>query len=80
MQVTQSICRDAGRPEGHCGTDAGIEHPLRQRRYHTRLNLHVDETVTSALFAIARSYMPAMEGMPAVVDYYFPPDMGRMTA
>jgi hypothetical protein len=80
MQVTQGIYRDARHPESHCGADAGIEHPLRQRRYDTRFDLHVDDAAASALFAVVSSYTPAMEGMPAVVNFNFPPDMGRMTA
>jgi len=80
MQVTKGIDRDAGRPEGHCGADARIEHPLRQRRYDTRFDLQVDDAAASALFAVVSSYTPAMEGMPAVVNFNFSPDMGRMTA
>lgn len=49
-------------------------------RYDTRFDLHVDDAAAGALFAVVSSYTPAMEGMPAVVNFNFPPDMGRMTA
>jgi hypothetical protein len=81
MQVAQGIYRDAGCPEDHhCRADACIEHPLRQRRYDTRFDLHVDDAAGSALFAVVSPYGPPMEGMPAVVNFNFTPDMGRMTA
>jgi hypothetical protein len=40
----------------------------------------VDDAAGSALFAVVSPYGPPMEGMPAVVNFNFTPDMGRMTA
>ncbi|MFZ0008738.1 MAG: hypothetical protein WAK94_10905 [Steroidobacteraceae bacterium] len=80
MQVTQGVRRDAWRPERHRGTNPGVEHPLRQRRYDSRFNLNVDDAAASALLAVVRSDALAVEWMPRVVNINFPPDMGRMTA
>lgn len=80
MQIPQGIQRDSRRPKGHAGADAGVEHPVRQYCYNTRLDLDVDDAAACALLAVMRSYTSAVERMPAVVNFNFPPDMGRMTA
>jgi len=80
VQVTQSIYRDTRRPEGHAGAYAGIQHPVRQRRYDTRLDLNMNDATRCALLAVMRVGTAAMEGMPAIVNLNFTPDMGRMTA
>ena len=80
MQVTQSIHRDPRRSEGHAGTYAGIQHPLRQGRYDTRLDLNMNDAPRGALLAVMRVGTLAMEGMPAIVNLNFAPDVGRMSA
>jgi len=40
----------------------------------------VDDASASPLLAIVSSDTLAVEGMPRIVNYNFPPDMGRMTA
>ena len=80
MQIPQSIHRDSRRPEGHAGADAGVEHPVRQCCYDTRFDLNVEDAAAGALLAVLRSHTSAVERMPAVVNFNFPPDMGRMTA
>jgi hypothetical protein len=80
MQVPQGIRRDLGYPQRHAGTNTGVEHPGRQYRYNTRLNLEVDHATASALFTALRADAPAVKGMPGIVDFNFLPDMGRMTA
>lgn len=80
MQVTQSIYRDARHAECHTGTDAGIQHPLGQRRYDTRLDLNVNDAAGRALLAVMGICTSTVERMPAIVNFNFTPDMGRMTA
>lgn len=80
MQIPQRIRRDERHPENHAGADAGVEHPIREYRYDARLDLDMDDTAAGALLAVMRSNSSAIERMPAVVNFNFLPDMGRMTA
>ena len=80
MQVTQSIYRDPRRPKGHAGAYAGIQHPIRQRRYDTWLNLNMNDSTRGALLAVMCVGTSTVEGMPAIVNFNFTPDMGRMNA
>ncbi|MGH8143970.1 MAG: hypothetical protein ACREU2_15820 [Steroidobacteraceae bacterium] len=80
MQIPQGVCRNQGYAEGHAGTDAGVEHPVRQYRYDAGLDLDMDDATAGALLAVMRSYTSVVERMPAVVNFNFLPDMGRMTA
>ena len=80
MQIPQRIRRNERRPEDHSGADARVEHPIRKYRYHARLDLDMDDTAAGALLAVMRSNSSAIERMPAVVNFNFLPDMGRMTA
>ena len=80
MQIPQRIRRDEGHPENHAGADAGVEHPVRTYRYDARLGLNMADTAAGALFAVMRSNSSVVERMPAIVNFNFLPDMGRMTA
>ena len=80
MQIPQGIRRDERRAEDHAGADAGVEHPVRKYRYDARFDLDMDDTATGALLAVMRSNSSVIERMPAVVNFNFLPDMGRMTA
>jgi len=40
----------------------------------------MDDTAAGALLAVMRSNSSAIKRMPAVVNFNFLPDMGRMTA
>jgi hypothetical protein len=40
----------------------------------------MDDAAASALLAVMCSDTSSVKGMPAVVDFNFLPDMGRMTA
>jgi hypothetical protein len=53
---------------------------VRQNCYKTRLDLNADHAAAGALLAVMRSYTSDVERVPAVVNFNFPPDMGRMTA
>ncbi len=80
MQIPQGIHTDSGHPKSHAGADAGVEHPVWQYGYDTRLDLNMDDPAAGALLAVLCPYTSAVERMPAVVNFNFPPDMGRMTA
>ena len=80
MQISQGIDRQSRRPEGHARADAGIEHPVRQNRYDTRLDLHVHDPTTRTAFAVVDPNASPVKGMPGIVNFNFTPDMGRMSA
>ncbi len=40
----------------------------------------MDDAAAGALLAVLRSYASAVERMPAVMNFNFSPDMGRMNA
>jgi hypothetical protein len=80
VQISQRTNRDLRRPESHAGADTSVEHPIRKYCYNTRFDLNVDATTVSALLTVLRTYMSAVKRMPAVVNFNFLPDMGRMTA
>lgn len=80
MQIPQGIRRNERRAEDHAGADAGVEHPVRKYSYDARLDLDMDDAAAGSLLAALRSNSPAVERMPAVVNFNFLPDMGRMTA
>jgi hypothetical protein len=78
VKVSQGLHRDARNPEGHAGTNAGVEHPLRQCRYDAGRNFDMDNTAASTLLSVLRPQTPAIERMPAIVNFKFLPDMARM--
>jgi hypothetical protein len=80
MQLNQDIRRNAWRPDLHCRTDPGVEHPLGKHGYDARFDLNVDDAPAGALLAVVGSNTPAVKRMPRIVNYNFSPDMGRMTA
>jgi hypothetical protein len=80
MQVTQNIPRNLWLPQGHRRANRGVKHPCWKGRYDTRLDLDMDDASASALLAVVNFYATPVEGVPAVVNYNFMPDMGRMTA
>jgi hypothetical protein len=80
MQIPQRIRRNDRRAEDHAGADACVEHPVRKHRYDARLDLNVDDAAGGALFAVMRANSATVERVPAVVNFNFLPDMGRMTA
>ena len=80
MQVTQGIYRDSRRTQRHTGTDAGIQHPVWQCGYDARLDLNMNDAPGSALLAVMGICTSTVKRMPAIVNFNFLPDMGRMTA
>ena len=80
MQVTQGICRDSRHAERHAGTNASIQHPVWQCGYDAQLDLNMNDAPGSALLAAVGICTLTVKSMPAIVNFNFPPDMGRITA
>ena len=80
VQISQSLDRGSGSPQGHACTYAGIQHPEWQYGYNARFDLNMHDATVSTLLAVLHAYASTMKGMPAVMNFNFSPDMGRMTA
>jgi len=78
MQITQSSDIGAGRANLHAGASSRIQHPSRQHDDHAGRRLDVDNPTAGALLAVLLPKTPTVEGMPAIMDLDFLPDMGRM--
>jgi hypothetical protein len=80
VQIPQGIQSNSRRPKRHAGADAGIEHPVWKYCYDARFDRNMNNAPGRALLAVMRMYTSAMKRMPAIVNFNFLPDMGRMTA
>jgi hypothetical protein len=80
MQFSQGRDRHPRRPQLHSGTSGGIEHPRRHRQNDARRHLDVDNFAAGTPLSILASNSASIQRMPAVMDLYFLPDVGRMTA
>jgi len=78
VQVLQGVCRDAGRSQDHAAANPGVEHPLRQYRYDAWFDLDMYYGAASTLLAVPHEQSTPVERVPAIVDFNFSPDMGRM--
>ena len=69
-------CGSAGSAE----SPAGIQHPPWQYGYNARFDLNMHDAAVGTLLAVLHAYASAMKWVPAVMNFNFLPDMGRMTA
>ena len=79
MQFSQGRDRHPRRPQLHPATSGGIEHPCRHDKDNARCYLNVDTLAAGAPLDILPSNPATIQRMPAVLDFNFLPDMGRMT-
>jgi len=80
MQLDQARDRHPRRPEPHPGADGRIEHPCRHHDDHARRHLDMNDVTAGPPLGRLTSNTPAMERVPAVMNFDVLPDMGRMTA
>src|SRR5207253_11165088 len=71
--------RDARHAEPHSGAGRGIEHPGCHHNDYARCYLDVNDLTAGAPLNILASNITPIERVPAIVDLYLVPDMGRMT-
>jgi hypothetical protein len=79
MHINQCRDRHAGRAQRHSSAGGGIEHPTCHHDEHARRRLDVDNLTAAAALRILAPNAPSVERMPAVADFNFLPEMGRMT-
>ena len=80
MQIAQRRYRHARHPEIHPGAGGGIQHPCRHDDDHAGRDLDVNEFTAGPPLGILAPNTAPIERVPAVTNFDFLPDMGRMTA
>jgi hypothetical protein len=80
MQLSQCRCGYARRAKRHSGAGGRIEHPRGHDDDHAGRRFDVNDLPASAPLRILAANAPPIKHMPAVIDFNFLPDMGRMTA
>lgn len=79
MQFVERIQRDLWCTKLHARTDRGAEHPGGHDDDYPGLDFYVDDIAVGALLAVLLPDTTAIQRMPAVENFNFLPDMGRMT-
>lgn len=79
MQIDEGDHRRAGYTQFHACTRGSVEHPRRHDQDYARCDLDVNHIACRSLFTVLPSKTTTIERMPAVKDFDFLPDMGRMT-
>lgn len=79
MQIDEGGHRRSGGTQFHACTGGSVEHPRRHDQDYARCDLDVHNITCRSLFAVLPSKTTTIERMPAVEDFDFLPDMGRMT-
>jgi hypothetical protein len=80
VEITKRLHGDPRRADRHIRANDRIEHPCRDDNRRARFSFHKDNLGSGALLRIEAAHRSAMERMPAIVDRYFMPDTGRITA
>jgi hypothetical protein len=79
MQLVERIQRHPRRAEFHGRADRRAEHPRGNDDDYPWRDFYVNNLPVGSLLAVLTPHPAAVEGMPAVEDFNFLPDMGGMT-
>ena len=79
MQFDERVHRYPADADLHACARDRIEHPRRHNRDDAGLRFDLHEPPGDTLLTAAEANATPKEGMPAVMDHDFLPDMGRMT-
>jgi hypothetical protein len=79
MQFDERVHRYSADADFHAGARDRIEHPRRYNRDDAGLRFDLHEPPGDTLLAAAEANAMPVEGMPAIMDHDFLPDMGRLT-
>jgi hypothetical protein len=80
MQLSQRRYREARLTQLHSGAGGRIQHPCRHHDDHAGRHLDVNDLTASAPLDVLVPNATPIQRMPAIGDFDFLPDMGRMTA
>jgi hypothetical protein len=78
MQVQEGARRNTRRADLHPNARGPIQHPGRHHDDHTGRRLNMNELTSAPSFTVKPPNTPPMQRMPAIMDFDFLPDMGRM--
>ena len=79
MQFGERVHRYPADADLHACARDRIEHPRRHNRDDAGLRFDLHEPPRATLLTAAEANATPVEGMPAIMDHNFLPDMGRMT-
>src|SRR3954453_14895996 len=79
MQCDERVHRYPAGADLHARARNRIEHPRRYNRDDAGLRFDLHEPPRATLLTAAEANATPIEGMPAIMDHDFLPDMGRMT-
>jgi hypothetical protein len=79
MQFDERVHRYPTGADLHACARDRIEHPRRHNRDDAGLRFDLHEPPGATLLTAAEANATPVEGMPAIMDHNFLPDMGRMT-
>jgi hypothetical protein len=79
MQFDERVHRHPAGADLHACARDRIEHPRRHNCDDAGLGFDLREPPGETLLAAAEANATPVEGMPAIMDHNFLPDMGRMT-
>lgn len=79
MQLSQRRHCNVRRTQLHPGAGGGIQHPGRHHDNHAGRHLNVNDFTASAPLNVLAANATLIQRVPPVMNFNFPPDMGRMT-
>lgn len=79
MQLGQRVYRRLRGAQFHVSASCGIEHPGGNHDHDAWSRLKVDYLAVGTLLAVFAPDAASIQRMPAIEDFNFLPDMGRMT-
>ena len=79
MQVCQRAYRCSRRTQFHACACDGVQHPGGDHDHGARCDLDMNDLAVGALFAVFAPDATSIQRVPAIEDFNFLPDMGRMT-
>ena len=79
VQFCQRVQRSLWGAQLHVGASCGIEHPCGNHDHDVWSRLKVDYLAVGTLLAVLAPDATSIQRMPAIEDFNFLPDMGRMT-
>jgi hypothetical protein len=80
MQLSQRRYGHPRRAKRHSGARSRVEHPRSHDNDHAGRRFDVNDLAAGAPLRILAANAPAIECVPAVTNFNFLSDMGRMTA
>ena len=79
VQVCERVHGRSRIAQLHVSASHGVEHPARDHDHDAWLDLDIDDFAVGALLAVFAPDAPPIQRVPAIADFNFAPDMGRMT-